>query len=94
MTIIKIVQCKNTFIFQGQYQKYIQFLNNVSSVSYGNHLWVQENYKIKEDYREDVRNHLQSDISSLQFSSDEASQIVNNWISNVTNDKINKVNQT
>ena len=44
----------------------------------------------KKGYQEDVVNYLNAELSNLEFSSPDAAQIVNSWVANKTNGKIDK----
>ena len=68
----------------------MNFLKQQDPVKYGNHIWLKEGYEAKKEYQNDVFNHLNGDIGNLQFSSPAAADTVNNWVSNITNGKINK----
>ena len=44
----------------------------------------------KKEYQQDVVNYLNAELSNLEFSSPDAAQIVNSWVANKTNGKIDK----
>ena len=65
-------------------------LKQQDSVQYGNHIWIKDGYLAKKGYQEDVVNYLNAELSNLEFSSPDAAQIVNSWVANKTNGKIDK----
>ena len=65
-------------------------LKQQDSVQYGNHIWIKDGYLAKKEYQVDVVNYLNAELSNLEFSSPDAAQIVNSWVANKTNGKIDK----
>ena len=75
---------------QKEYKSYLNFLKQQDPVKYGNHIWLKDGYIPKKEYQNDVFNYLNGNIENLQFSNPAAADTVNNWVSNITNGKINK----
>jgi len=74
------------------YKDYIKFLiEQKSSVKYGNHIWLKENYTIKEEYKNTVENYMNAKISNIDFQSLDAASEVNEWVSGITNGKIDQL---
>lgn len=78
----------NTNLLKERYEKYVSFLKDQKSVSYGNHIWLKENYVFKEKYKKDVQKFLHTQISSIDFDNEDAKRGVNDWIANVTKGRI------
>ena len=77
---------------QESYKDYIKFLlDQKSSVKYGNHIWLKENYTIKEEYKNTVENYMNAKISNIDFQSLDAASEVNEWVSGITNGKIDQL---
>merc|ERR1712012_1185242 len=66
------------------FKSFIKFLIKQNTVKYGNHIWVRDGYKIKQEYKN-------TNISSLDFNKITAAEEVNQWVSETTNGKINKI---
>lgn len=60
------------------------------SVKYGNHIWLKDGYEAKKQYQTDIFNYLNGEIGNLQFNTPGAADSVNDWVSNITNGKIDK----
>jgi len=73
------------------FKSFIKFLLKQNTVKYGNHIWVRDGYKIKQDYKDTVENYMNAEISSLDFNKITAPEEVNQWVSETTNGKINKI---
>jgi len=73
------------------FKTYIKFLLKEDTVKYGNHIWVKEGYEIKDDYKKTVENYMNANITSLNFNKNTAADEVNQWVSETTNGKINKI---
>ena len=58
---------------------------------YGNNFWVQEGIEIKESFKKMIKTNLNSGIDSINFSSPNSTDVVNDWVSNMTNGKIDKL---
>ena len=78
------------WLLQQEYRNYLNFLNQQFPVKYGNHIWLKDGYEAKKEYKNDVSSALNGNIDNLQFSSPAAADTVNNWVSNITNGKIDK----
>ena len=77
---------------QESYKDYIKFLlDQKSSVKYGNHIWLKENYTINEEYKSTVENYMNAKIANIDFQSLDAANEVNEWVSGVTNGKIDQL---
>ena len=72
------------------FKSFIKFLIKQNTVKYGNHIWVRDGYKIKQEYKNTVENYMNANISSLDFNKITAAEEVNQWVSETTNGKINK----
>merc|ERR1719410_2671072 len=68
-----------------EYRNYLNFLKKQRPVKYGNHIWLKDGYEAKKEYQDDVSSYLNGNIGNLQFSNPAAADMVNNWVSNITN---------
>merc|ERR1711884_494510 len=69
----------NPNLLKESYKDYIKFLlDQKSSVKYGNHIWLKENY-------------MNAKIANIDFQSLDAANEVNEWVSGVTNGKIDQL---
>jgi len=82
----------NPNLLKESYKDYIKFLlDQKSSVKYGNHIWLKENYTINEEYKSTVENYMNAKIANIDFQSLDAANEVNEWVSGVTNGKIDQL---
>lgn len=89
---LMIIIFKKILLMQDSYKDYIKFLiEQKSSVKYGNHIWLKENYTIKEEYKNTVENYMNAKISNIDFQSLDAASEVNEWVSGITNGKIDQL---
>ena len=70
------------------YQRVIKTYQGQKSFLYGNHIWVRNQFTLKPDYKELVLMQLELEASNIDFTSVDAVNQVNQWISNKTNKKI------
>eukprot|EP00092_Neocalanus_flemingeri_P022197 GFUD01024076.1.p1 GENE.GFUD01024076.1~~GFUD01024076.1.p1 ORF type:complete len:422 (+),score=72.95 GFUD01024076.1:3-1268(+) len=75
-------------LIKSAYKNIINSYGNQNSFSYGNHIWVSNQFDVDPSYKEMVSTNFGSDISNLNFEKRDAVDEVNNWIKNITNDKI------
>jgi len=78
-------------VLKESYKKYIKFLLTQDTVKFGNHIWLKEGYEIEDDYKKTVENYMNANITSLNFNKNTAAEEVNQWVSDTTNGKINKI---
>ena len=70
------------------YQRVIDTYQDQKSFLYGNHIWVGNQFTQNPDYKELVLRQFGSEASNIDFTSVDAVNQVNQWISNKTNKKI------
>jgi serine protease inhibitor len=60
-------------------------------LSIANSLWTRENEPFKAEFIQNVRDFYHAEIKNLNFSSPTASSIINDWVKQSTNGRINKI---
>eukprot|EP00092_Neocalanus_flemingeri_P004701 GFUD01005066.1.p1 GENE.GFUD01005066.1~~GFUD01005066.1.p1 ORF type:complete len:432 (-),score=124.22 GFUD01005066.1:79-1374(-) len=78
----------NPELLKKSYKKVIDTYKDQKSFLYGNHIWVGKGFSLKEDYKALVSRQFGSELSNIDFSKFDAVEEVNQWISNMTNNKI------
>ncbi len=76
------------------YKHLLEYLKNADSkieLDIANSIWAKEGKEIKEEFLEKNRDSFSAQIESLDFSRDEAVEIINNWISEATKGKIDEM---
>merc|ERR1711936_207156 len=76
-------------VIKNLYQKLVKDYNSQkSNIIYGNHLWVDKDFNLKEDYKKIVSKYMNANLSNADFNSESATEKVNDWIKTFTNGKI------
>jgi len=58
-----------------------------------NSIWCEKNFTVYETFLHDCKNYFNAEVASLDFSSPDAVQVINNWVSSKTNGKIEQILQ-
>uniref|UniRef100_A0A0K0F4M6 SERPIN domain-containing protein n=1 Tax=Strongyloides venezuelensis TaxID=75913 RepID=A0A0K0F4M6_STRVS len=62
---------------------------NLSSIFIANRIFLQNNYTVKEKFKDDIENYLSASFENLDFNDGvKSAKIINDFISNATNNKI------
>jgi len=56
-----------------------------------NSLWIRAGVDLKEDFLERNRNYYEAEITEIDFSSEEAADLINAWVKTKTGDKIEEI---
>lgn len=56
-----------------------------------NSLWIRAGVDLKEDFLERNRNYYEAEIAEIDFSSEEAADLINAWVKTKTGDKIEEI---
>jgi len=73
------------------YREVIQSYKEQDSFVYGNRIWLKEDINVTEDYKKDVEENFDASIEKVNFREPVSVAMVNNWVSNITNDKITQL---
>ena len=71
--------------------RYLKQLDKKVELNISNSLWIKEGEVIKEDFLSANRNIFDASINPLDFSKENAADEINQWISNATKKKIEKM---
>lgn len=71
--------------------RYLRQLDNQVELNIGNSLWVREGEAVKEDFLAVNRDIFDALVTPLDFSQDNAADRINQWISDATKKKIEKM---
>jgi len=78
----------NRKLLKNSYQQVIETYKSQKSFLYGNHIWVGKGVTVEPEYKALVDRQFGSGVSNLDFAEASAVDEVNQWISNMTNKKI------
>lgn len=81
-------------VINDSYKNHLRYLNQVDNkikLDINNSIWIKEGRKVNEDFISVNKDIFEAYIESLDFSSDEAVEKINNWIADSTNGKITKM---
>jgi serpin B len=67
-----------------QYQQEPNFL-------FGNNFWVQDGFEVNQQFKKTVKDNLNSGIDHIDFSAANSTDIVNEWVRNMTGGRIKKM---
>ncbi|XMB68005.1 serpin family protein [Mycoplasmatota bacterium zrk1] len=74
------------------------YLNNMLTnydeyveVNIANSLWLNDQYELNEPFRYDIKSNYNGDSSKLDFNGSKSVDIVNDWVSNKTNELIDEI---
>ena len=74
------------------YQNIMEFVGNESeTILFGNNIWVKEGYGLKQDFTNNLANNFKAGVDNLDFGLFNATDFVNDWVSENTNGKITEV---
>jgi len=73
------------------YKQLVKDFKSRKSIFYGNHLWVENNFDLKEPYRRLISDHMNAKLSNADFNSEDTKDVVNSWVENLTNGKIKRL---
>lgn len=71
--------------------RYLKQLDDKIDLNIGNSLWIREGESIKEDFIATNKDIFDASVTSLDFSKPNAADQINEWISNTTKKKIEKM---
>lgn len=74
-----------------EFQEIINSLNNEVQLSIANSLWTEENVDFYPDFIQANRNFYNAEVRQLDFSDTAAPSIINGWVKEKTNNKIDKI---
>lgn len=63
---------------------------NRGHLRYGNHIWVDKQFKLKDSFLDEAAN-LNANVSSLNFAESKSLDTVNSWVQQLTNNKIERL---
>ena len=76
------------------YKNLLRYLNQLDKkveLSIGNSLWIRDGEAIKEDFLSSAKDIFDASVTSLDFSKENAADEINQWISDATKKKIEKM---
>jgi len=73
------------------YRQIIETYSQENDFLYGNNFWIQNGFEIKEKFAKTVRDNLNSGVENIDFGAVNSTEIVNNWVSNMTGGEITKM---
>merc|ERR1712215_357534 len=78
----------NPELLKQSYRRVIETYNEQQSFLYGNHIWIGKGFNLEPEYESLVSRQFGSEVSNIDFERKEAVEEINDWISNMTNNKI------
>jgi serine protease inhibitor len=66
-------------------------LDRTVTLDIANSAWYRRGFQIESDYLERLKKYFEAEIEGLDFSGPEAVKIINNWVSQKTKNKIDKI---
>ena len=80
--------------FNSNYKSLIELLKNIDQdidLTIANSVWYRQEFNIEKEFRDNLISYFDAQISGLDFSSEQSVDIINNWVSDKTNGKINSL---
>lgn len=71
--------------------RYLKQIDKKIELNIGNSLWIREGQKIKDDFLSVNKDIFDASVTSLDFSREDAANKINQWISDATQKKIEKM---
>lgn len=84
----------DTATINKSYKNLLPYLNNIDKkieLNINNSIWIREGKEIKKEFLNTNQEVFNAHISELDFSDEGAAKTINNWISEATKGKINKM---
>ena len=81
----------NRNILKLGYRNIVKTYTSEQNFLYGNNFWVQNGFPLNKTFEKLVRDNMNSDVASLDFSEADSVRKVNEWVSNMTGGKIDNL---
>lgn len=81
-------------VINQSYNSLLSYLQNADKkvdLNIANSIWIREGKSVKEDFLSNNENNFNAEIETLDFSKSSAADTINQWISDATNEKIDKM---
>ncbi len=66
-------------------------LDRTVTLDIANSVWYRSGFQVERDFLDRLKTYFESEVTGLDFSNPQAVKIINNWVSQKTNKKINKI---
>lgn len=91
-----VLQIEDTTLseFNSNYKNLIGLLKNIDQdidMKIANSFWYRQGYEIEKIFTDNLTSYFDAQISGLDFSSEQSTDIMNKWVSDKTNGKINSL---
>merc|ERR1711935_594056 len=73
------------------YRQIVQSYKGQGTFLYGNRIWINEDFDINREYEKGVEDYFDASIGNVNFKEPASIAMVNDWVSNITNEKITQL---